>query len=65
MLNSKPFWQSKTIWLQLGTLAVGSLTALAGAHVNPTVTLIATVVIAGLNTVVRSVTTQPISLTGN
>ena len=65
MNDSKPAWQSRTVWLNVAVLTVSVLTIL---QENPWVTadpriaagLVAASAVAGI--VVRLLTTQPVSL---
>ncbi len=67
MRHGKPFWKSKTIWVNALTLLLSILTALAGSDfVDPKVVAIITgILIPIVNILLRFVTNQPISAEGS
>ncbi|GEM_PF-2743959 len=67
MRQGKPFWKSKTIWVNALTLLLSILTALAGSDfVDPKVVAIITgILIPIVNILLRFVTNQPISSEGS
>jgi hypothetical protein len=61
-----PFWQSKTLWLGVGTVLVAALALFAGSDLVKGYPQIASgLVLAGglLQIILRAITTGPISLT--
>ncbi len=62
----KPFWKSKTFWVNVLTLVISALTMIAGSEtIDPQVVAIITgIAIPILNVVLRFVTNEPIGLTG-
>lgn len=64
--ESKPFWQSKTFWVNFLTLLVSVLTLIVGnewVKENPAIVSIVGVVITGLNVVLRFLTNQAVTFT--
>ena len=63
-MNEKPFWKSKTFWVQAATIAAGIFTILAESDLikqNPTLFLVVTtVLIPVINLFVRTATTTGI-----
>lgn len=62
-LLMKKWYQSKTIWFNVGTMAVSGLTALAGSSYiaeNPVAAAIVTCAIAIVNVYLRKITEQGI-----
>ena len=62
-LLMKKWYQSKTIWCNVGTMAVSGLTALAGSSYiaeNPVAAAIVTCAIAIVNVYLRKITEQGI-----
>lgn len=57
MEDAKPFWQSKTFWLNTGAAALEVLQMLGAANVIPSGTL--TLVMSGVNILLRRFTSQP------
>lgn len=63
---SKPFWQSKTIWVNVATVVVGVLTFIVGEEydfITEETTSIIVTVVGVLNVLLRSYTKTPITTT--
>lgn len=58
---SKPFWQSRTLWVNVLTLAVTVLTSLSGTLPPDAAPWIA-VVLSGVNIVLRVLTDKAVTL---
>lgn len=64
MPDAKPFWQSKTFWINSVTLLVTALTWAAGsAVVPPSWQPVITAGLAVANILLRLITDQPLTLT--
>lgn len=57
MEDAKPFWQSKTFWLNTSAAALEVLQMLGAANVIPSGTL--TLAMSGVNILLRRFTSQP------
>lgn len=61
----KPIWESKTLWLQVVTAILGGVEAIGGTDVIPAEYQGAALIgLAILNTILRLLTTQPVTLKG-
>lgn len=60
MINSKPWYTSKTLWIQGLTITAAVLTYVSGVDLPPTAVIVIGSVLAGVNTAVRLITTQPV-----
>lgn len=57
-ISSKPFWHSKTMWVNFLTLTLGILEIIRSNTISPNVL----VLIAVINLVLRFMTSTPVSL---
>lgn len=67
METTKPVWQSKVFWINLLTLLVGVLGAIAGSDLisdNPQLAAWLASAIAGINMVLRFFSNQPVTISG-
>ena len=64
-MNEKHILQSKTFWVNGITLAIGAATLLSGNEVglsSESTAILTTLVIPGLNLVLRAMTKEPVNL---
>lgn len=62
-MQSKQWWKSKVLWLNLVGLLLAIGDAVSGLNLVPPTTLVA--VMAVLNAVLRFITSKPLTSTGN
>ena len=59
-MDSKAWWESKTIWFNVLSAGLEIAQMLSGAGVIPAG--VATLVVNGVNIILRAITTQPVTL---
>lgn len=65
LVPAKPWWQSKTIWLNAIALVVAIITAVTDVlQLSEDATQVVLAVTAALNVILRFFTTQPVAATG-
>lgn len=57
-MNTKPWWQSKTLWFNILTLGLDAASGQLGFHIPPNV---AVPILAAGNIGLRLITSQPVS----
>lgn len=63
--NPKPWYKSKTLWLQALTIAAAALTALAGQTLiaeHPILAPLTLAILAAINAALRCITEKPLTL---
>lgn len=57
-MNKKSWWQSKTLWVNILTIAAGTLQQISGKNIVPNEYIV--IGLAVVNMILRTVTTQPV-----
>jgi len=67
LVQSKPWWQSKTVWFNVLATVAAVLTAMLGldwVKDNPALTSTIVAIMSFINTALRFITTKPVTVNG-